>query len=116
MANAGGTLGPDLTKIGAIRTRARFARGDRVSQRELCAQLRTGARENESCGDQFGILKSETPDEVVLATGPGAEVRLARADVLKVEPATISLMPPGFDGILTPQELADLVAFLRTAK
>jgi putative membrane-bound dehydrogenase-like protein len=115
IANVGGTLGPDLTKIGAIRTERDLLEAIVYPSASFVRSYEPVLVKTKR-GDQFGILKSEAPDEVVLASAPGAEVHLARADVLKVEPATISLMPPGFDGMLTPQELADLVAFLRTAK
>jgi putative heme-binding domain-containing protein len=115
MSNLGGTLGPDLTKIGAIRVErdlleaivypsASFVR----SYEPMLVKAKTG--------DQLGILKKEAPDEVVLANGPGTEAHIPRADVISLQPGTVSLMPQGFDGILNPQELADLVAFLRTAK
>ena len=67
-------------------------------------------------GEQLGIVKKEDRDEVILATGPQTQIRLNRADVLAMEPATISLMPQGYDGIFNPQELADLVAFLKATK
>jgi putative membrane-bound dehydrogenase-like protein len=115
MSNIGGTFGPDLTKIGAIRVErdlleaivfpsASFVR----SYEPMLVKTKTG--------DQPGILKKDAQDEVVLANGPTSEVHIPRSDVVSVQPGTVSLMPQGFDGILTPQELADLVAFLRTAK
>src|SRR5690606_28613277 len=62
-----------------------------------------------------GILKKDSPDEVVLATGPGSEQRISRSSIKDLEPGAISPMPPGMDAVLTPQELADLVAFLKSA-
>jgi putative heme-binding domain-containing protein len=115
MSNIGGTLGPDLTKIGAIRVErdlleaivypsASFVR----SYEPMLVKAKTG--------DQLGILKKDGPDEVVLANGPGTEAHIRRADVISLQPGEVSLMPQGFDGMLNPQELADVVAFLRTAK
>ena len=66
--------------------------------------------------EHLGIVKKEDDKEVVLATGPQLEARLHRADVSSIEPSPVSLMPQGYDGIFTPQELADLVAFLKAAK
>jgi hypothetical protein len=34
--------------------------------------------------------------------------------VTDLEPGAVSAMPPGMDVVLTPQELADLVAFLKS--
>ena len=65
-------------------------------------------------GDEFsGVLRKDAADEVVLATGPGAEVRLARVDITEMRPGSVSIMPAGLDQQLSKQELADLVAFLK---
>ncbi|MGH7970563.1 MAG: hypothetical protein ACREIC_17695, partial [Limisphaerales bacterium] len=66
--------------------------------------------------DYSGILKRDAPDEVVLVTGPTAEVRVARADIADMRPGTVSVMPAGLEQQLTHQELADLVAFLKATK
>jgi hypothetical protein len=56
------------------------------------------------------------PEEVVLSTVTGTEVRIPRKDVAEMEPGTISLMPSGYGELLTRQELADLLAFLKAAR
>ena len=63
-----------------------------------------------------GILKKDAPDEIVLTVAADKEERLARADVESIAPGTVSLMPDGFDKQVTAQELADLVAFLKSCK
>ena len=110
----GGRLGPDLTNIGKIR-----------SERELLETIvfpsATFVRGYEPFtvttknGDPHsGILRKDAPDEVVLATGIDTEQRIARADVAGIEPGAVSPMPPGMDAVLSRQELADLVAFLKS--
>ena len=61
-----------------------------------------------------GIVRQETAQEVVLATGPQTEQRVARADIADLRPGAVSLMPPGLEAVLTKQELADLLAFLKS--
>ena len=63
-----------------------------------------------------GVLRKDAPDEVVLATGADAEVRIARADIADMRPGTTSIMPAGLDQQLSKQELADLLAFLKATK
>lgn len=115
MGGVGGTFGPDLTKVGAIRTprdlleaiafpSASFVR----SYEPMLVKTKTG--------EALGFIKKDAPDEVVIATSPGVDARFPRAEVLSFQPAATSLMPPGFDGIFTPAQLADLVAYLRAAK
>ena len=61
-----------------------------------------------------GILREDAADEVVLATGPDTEQRIARAEIAGIEPGSPSFMPPGMAVVLAKQELADLVAFLKS--
>jgi putative heme-binding domain-containing protein len=63
-----------------------------------------------------GLVGTETSDEVVLTTGPNQEVRLARSDIEDQQPSKVSIMPAGLDKQLSEQELADLLAFLRSRK
>jgi putative heme-binding domain-containing protein len=60
-----------------------------------------------------GLIHDENAQEYVVATGPDQLVRIARADVEDMQPSKVSIMPAGLDKQLTPQELADLVAFLK---
>jgi putative heme-binding domain-containing protein len=113
---AGGKIGPDLTRIGQVRNErdlleavvypsASFVR----SYEPVMVALKTGAVHT-------GVLKSEDRSEVVLTTGPSAELRLARTDIADIRPSPVSIMPAGYGDQLTRQELADLIAFLRAAR
>jgi hypothetical protein len=62
------------------------------------------------------LIRSETSDEVVLATGPNQEARIARSDIEDTQPSRVSIMPAGLDKQLSEDELADLLAFLRSRK
>ena len=68
-------------------------------------------------GDDYnGVLRQDTPDQIVLATGPGAEVRVARSDITEILPSTVSIMPGGLEEVLGRQDLADLIAFLKATR
>jgi putative heme-binding domain-containing protein len=112
----GGNIGPDLTRIGRIRTErdlleaivfpsASFVRGYEP------VVVTTGAGRTYS-----GVIRRDGAEEMVLATGPNEEVRLAHDDIENVQPGRVSLMPAGLDQQLTPRELADLVAFLKACQ
>ena len=62
------------------------------------------------------LIRGETADELILATGVNQEARIARREIEEMRPSTVSIMPAGLDQQLTPQELADLVAFLRACR
>jgi putative membrane-bound dehydrogenase-like protein len=112
----GGKLGPDLTKIGSIRTErdllesivfpsASFVR----SYEPIVVMTKNGKQYN-------GLLRKDAADEIIVATGADQEVHIPRADVDEVQPSTVSVMPAGLDQQLTPRELADLIAFLKACK
>jgi putative heme-binding domain-containing protein len=63
-----------------------------------------------------GLVTKDSVDEIVLATGPKEEARLARDEIEEMRPSNVSVMPSGLDQQLSPQDLADLIAFLKAAK
>jgi putative membrane-bound dehydrogenase-like protein len=112
----GGNVGPELTKIGEVRSErdllesvvypsASFVRNFEPTT----VTLKDGEQVN-------GIVKRETPDELVLAVGPGPEQHLRRSEIAGTAPSTLSIMPGGFDEQLTRQELADLLFFVKTVR
>jgi putative heme-binding domain-containing protein len=114
VGHRGGRLGPDLTHIGRIRNErelleavlfpsATFVRG----YEPFIVTTRAGA-------EHSGIVRKDGADEIVLATGPDTEQRVARADIKEIHPGPASPMPPGMEAILSAQELVDLVAFLKS--
>ena len=62
------------------------------------------------------IPKKDAPDELVLTLAADKEMRIPRADIEDIQPGKVSIMPAGLDKQLSPQELADLIAFLRACK
>ena len=63
-----------------------------------------------------GLVKNDAPDELLLQLNATETARIARDDVEEMRPSSVSIMPAGLDKQLTPQELADLIAFLKNAK
>jgi hypothetical protein len=63
-----------------------------------------------------GVRGEDTVDSVSLVTGPHAEIRIPRKQIVSMKPSSISLMPEGLDESLTPSEFIDLLAFLQAQK
>jgi putative heme-binding domain-containing protein len=59
-----------------------------------------------------GLLLKDSAGSVTLATGGGAEATFIRAQVRKLSPQAISLMPEGLEAGLTTRQVADLLEFL----
>jgi putative heme-binding domain-containing protein len=115
IGNQGGHVGPDLTAVGAIRSghdlleaivfpSASFVPGFEIFNVETKTEMYSGVR------------GEDTPDAITLVTGPHAEVRLPRKQILTIKPSSISLMPEGLDESLTRSEFVDLLAFLQAQK
>jgi putative heme-binding domain-containing protein len=115
LGGAGASFGPDLTKIGAIRSERDLLEAIVYPGASLVRSFEPVIVRTRG-GEQMGLVRKDAADEVILAVAPGAEVRIPRGEVIETQFSSTSLMPSGFDGLLTPQEIADLIAYLRSAK
>ena len=112
----GGTLGPDLTSVGKTRTERDLLEAIVYPSASFVRSYEPYVVRTQS-GERFtGILKKDAPDEIILAIDPKTEKHIPRAEIERLEPGTVSLMPEGLEALLTPQELADLISFLRASK
>ena len=113
----GGQLGPDLTRIGQIRTERDLLEAVVFPSASFVRSYEPTLVTTKSGEVYNGHVREESADTVVLAIPPPAnEVRLSRADIAEMQPGTASLMPQGFDQILSREELADLITFLKAAR
>jgi putative membrane-bound dehydrogenase-like protein len=112
----GGRVGPDLGRIGAIRTgrdlleaivlpSASFARGFEPYV------IATGDGRVHS-----GIITRESSDAIELVAADRTRLFLPRDTIESIARVDVSIMPQGMDAQLTRGELADLVAYLRSLK
>jgi len=112
----GGLVGPDLTRIGGIRTERDLLESIVFPSASFVRSYEPVRVTTKSDRVLSGIVKNETPDAIVLAIAADKEERIDRSDVESVTPGTVSVMPDGLEKQLTLQELADLVAFLKANK
>jgi putative heme-binding domain-containing protein len=112
----GGKVGPDLTSIGQVRTERDLLESVIYPSASFVRSFEPYIIMTKSDDSYSGVLKKDGADEVVLATGPGAEVRIARSDITEMRPGTVSVMPAGLEQQMSKQELADLLAFLKSTK
>jgi putative heme-binding domain-containing protein len=112
----GGELGPDLTRIGQVRTERDLLEAILYPSASFVRSYEPILVETKDGELHSGILKKDSPDELILATGPGAEVRLPRTEVSDTRPGKLSVMPQGLDEQLTTEQLADLLAFLKATR
>ncbi|HZW32652.1 MAG TPA: HEAT repeat domain-containing protein, partial [Isosphaeraceae bacterium] len=112
----GGTIGPDLSRIGQIRTQAELLESILFPELTVAPEYRSFLLETRDGRVATGLVVRDDPDAITLRTADLAEVRIARRDVERMTPATTSLMPEGLEKLLTRQELRDLLEFLATQR
>ncbi|MDB6056431.1 MAG: putative rane-bound dehydrogenase, partial [Verrucomicrobiales bacterium] len=62
-----------------------------------------------------GIMKTETGTTMTVALAGGNTETILRSDVQEIRASGRSLMPEGLEQSMTPQDLADLIAYLKSA-
>ncbi len=64
--------------------------------------------------DLSGIIATETANSITLRLIGGVEETLLRRDLKEIKSSGLSLMPEGFENALKPQDVADLIAFVKS--
>ena len=116
MGYLGGNAGPDLTRIGRIRS-------DRDMLEAILYPSASFVRSYEpyqvvTVDGQIhvGILREDNALEVVLTNTERKNVRIARSEIDEMQRAQVSIMPAGLDKQLSKQQMADLLEFLRSTR
>src|SRR2546425_8411013 len=60
-----------------------------------------------------GVVKAETATSLTLGQGGGLEEKILRNDIAEIKASNLSLMPEGLEQTLTPQDVANLIAYLK---
>jgi putative heme-binding domain-containing protein len=62
----------------------------------------------------YGIIASETATSLTIKLPDGTSRTVLRSDIASLENSNRSLMPEGLESGLTPQDISDLIALLRS--
>jgi putative heme-binding domain-containing protein len=60
-----------------------------------------------------GVVSAETSTSLTLTQPGGTQETILRSDIQEIRASGVSLMPEGLEQTLIPQDLADLIAFLK---
>lgn len=108
----GANVGPDLGG-----TKGRAEETLLLDILQPSAQITVGYRSyivETANGDSFtGILSAETATSITLPDETGKEQVILRKDIASIRTSDISLMPENFPELLRPQDLVDLLGYLR---
>src|SRR5439155_258760 len=61
-----------------------------------------------------GIIASETSNSITLRNAGGKDEVVLRSEIKELASSRLSLMPEGFENVLKQQEMADLIAYIRS--
>jgi putative membrane-bound dehydrogenase-like protein len=62
-----------------------------------------------------GIVSAETATTLTLIQGSGVTEKILRSDIASLRASGLSLMPDGLEQVIPPQDMADLIAYLKTS-
>ncbi len=116
IGNQGGTLGPNLSGIGAIRSAKDLFEAIVFPSATVVNGFESYLLTDTGGGAHTGLIHRETTDAIYLRQVNQQIIRIPRDEVKSTLRSPVSLMPAGLDGILSDQELADLVAYLQICK
>ena len=111
--NQGAKLGPDLTMIGAIRSERDLLEAIAYPSASIARYHETINVLTEDGNVVSGLLVKETAKQMFLATSETQVQAVSYQQIEQARYSNVSMMPQGLDKMLTSQEIADLVAYLR---
>lgn len=63
-----------------------------------------------------GVIAEETANSLILVQLGGARETLLRSEITRIEASKRSMMPDGLEASVSPQQMADLIKFLRSTE
>jgi putative heme-binding domain-containing protein len=116
VGSEGGTIGPDLTKIGAIRSARDLVESLVLPSATIAQRYETYVVVTDSGRTFTGVLARQSPEVVVLNDASGAEIRIRKSEIDQMEMTKRSIMPETTIKTLTRDEVRDLLAYLQSLK
>ncbi len=116
VAGQGGTLGPDLSKIGSIRKEQDLLEAIIFPSSTVVNGYENYIVQTNGGSTHMGVIQHESPDSIYISNASGIKELIIREKIKSMTRSPISLMPAGFESLLSNQDLSDLIAFLGSCK
>src|SRR5262249_6902681 len=116
VGGVGGKIGPELSKIGSIRTPRDLLESIVFPSSSIVRGYEPYLVATKDGRIYNGPLKQATADAVTLVTTDRVEIRVPRAEIDEIQPSRVSIMPQGLDSQISSSELSDLIAYLASLK
>ena len=108
----GGDIGPDLTGIRAKYSHAFIVESVVYPSKQILDGYQQILFETKDDEDLSGIVRSESPDEIILVDSSGATNVLKKSNIKSRKVSQISLMPEGLESGLSLTEFSDLISYV----
>lgn len=112
----GGAIGPELSGIAARYPREELIASILYPSARIFSGYETVVVATSDGKVLSGLIKSDNADGVEIQDAEGKRIKVAKADIEDRKTSDLSLMPNGIVEGITPQDFADLVAYLETLK
>jgi putative heme-binding domain-containing protein len=116
IGNEGGQIGPDLTKVGAIRAGGDILESIVLPSSTIAQGYEPYVVATKDGKVMNGIIARQTGDTLFLRDSAGAELRVPKDQVQEMTRSATSIMPEGLERSITKDEFRDLLAFLQSLK
>lgn len=116
IADAGRAIGPDLSKIGAIRSERDLLESILFPSNTLARDYEAHIFETRDGQQSQGLIKSHTAEGLLIVDIAGQERTLVHQEIIADVILATSLMPMGLDQTMAENELLDLVAYLKSLR
>jgi putative heme-binding domain-containing protein len=112
----GGLVGPDLTRVGAIRSGRDLVESLALPSATFAQSYEPYRVTLTSDAVLTGVRVRSTDGSFVLRDASGVETRLRQGEIKSTERAAVSIMPDGLLNGLSRDEIRDLLAYLQKLK
>ncbi len=112
----GGRIGPDLTKVGAIRAGRDLLESIVVPASTFAQGYEPYLVATTDGNVFFGMIARQDTEALVLRDSAGTEARVRRDRIREMKRGAASIMPEGLERNLTTEEFRDLLAYLQSLK
>lgn len=116
VGNEGVDFGPALTEIGSKLAREAIYEAILDPSSGISFGFEAWQVEMKNGDETYGIITSETPEEIVVKVQTGVSTRYKKAEIASRRQMKTSIMPAGLQMAVSQQDLVDLVEYLSTLK
>lgn len=112
----GGSIGPDLTKVGERRNQRDLLEAVLYPSASIGQGFETYNLRLENGLVHSGLITRQTTEAVYLRTTDQRDIRLRRGEIEEMSRGNVSVMPAGLENTMTREQLRDLIAYLRSLR